>query len=124
MSIRLLNKKKLIGGLVSFVITMSCSAFAVSFYEHSAVKYIWLFTTFVCGAALLPKLFLELIYTKSAREILYIPSLVLISFALAFDIGERALILGIGIGITYTVILLLCTYYPFIFGSANKAKKK
>ena len=113
-------KKRLLIALVVSLVCFVVSALSVKFYEYDAVRYAWLFIVFWLCVVFAPKFFLELIKTKRLNEIFLIPVVIVVFFSAYFDIGEKMMILGFGVGITYTIVLVFSSYYPVLF---NRSKK-
>lgn len=108
---------------MAFVISLFCfsvSALAVKFYEYDAVRYAWLLIVFWLCVVFSPKFFLELIKGKRFNEVFLIPLVIVVLFSSYFDMGKKMMVLGFGVGITYTIVLVFSSYYPVLFGRSKK----
>ena len=94
------------------------------FYDHEIVGYVWAFAVFWVCAVNLFKFLLELYYRKKFNEAMLMPAIVIVAFAVYFEAGERMIIIGFGIGLIYTLVLLLSSYYPMLVSRNKTIKEK
>jgi hypothetical protein len=80
---------------------------AVLFYRYEVIRYIWFVVLFATSAALVPIFLIDLYFKKFVNKLLLAPSVILLGVAIYFSLGERVVLFGIGVGITYTLALLL-----------------
>lgn len=89
------------------------SYFCNTYYDIDPVRYLWLACIFWVFAAILPSICLGIVF-KTYRQVHLAPLVVLIAISvLYFGNGQRFAIFSVGIGITFSLALLI----PHVWGA-------
>jgi len=95
---------------VWIVLSLSISVLAVLFHRYDVIRYIWFVILLTVSAAIVPLFLLDLHFTRFINTLLLTPTIIIVGVAIYFSLGARVILFGIGIGITYTLALLLARY--------------
>lgn len=105
---------------IAFTLGALASYLCNTYYSIDPVRYLWLACIFWVFAVTLPSICLGLAF-KTYRQLYLVPLVLLVAISvLYFGNGQRFAIFSVGIGITFSIALLI----PHLWGALTVWRRK